>query len=230
MLTQGETFSIELVRSAIGHKLRFEILLFDDWYLSEALVAEAVHHQKKWIRLLKKNRNLETNSFQLKDAQGQPVKFEGAYVSVEEFVKQIPAQAFKMAVVHEKTYWTFSLTVRIPSLGKVRLVISYENSKLTDTCVVLVTNALGWEAKRIITTYLLHWPIETFYQDGKEQLGLDEYLMRNAQAIGKGWVHVPEGAFPEFIGFWMEVFGWAGEGQSTPSTNWAPDQPGRFCQ
>jgi hypothetical protein len=46
----------------------------------------------------------------------------------------------------------------------------------------------------------------------------------------EGWVYVPEGAFPGFIGFWMDVFGWAGEGQSTPSTNWAPDQPSRFCQ
>lgn len=46
-----------------------------------------------------------------------------------------------MVVVNEKTYRAFSLTVRIPSLGKVRLVISYENGKLTDTYVVLVTNA-----------------------------------------------------------------------------------------
>jgi SRSO17 transposase len=179
--------AIDLVRSAIKHRLRFEILLFDGWYLSEALVAEAARRRKKWISLLKKNRNLETNSFQLRDAHGQPIKFEGEHVSVEAFVKQIPANAFKMVVVNEKTYWTFSLTVRIPSLGKVRLVISYENSKLSETYVVLVTNALDWEAKRIIATYLLRWPIETFYQDGKEQLGLDEYLMRNAKAIGKHW-------------------------------------------
>ena len=46
----------------------------------------------------------------------------------------------------------------------------------------------------------------------------------------EGWVFVPEGAFPEFIGFWMKVFDLAGEGQSTPSTNWAPDQNPRFCQ
>ncbi|MBN1452839.1 MAG: hypothetical protein JW963_17610 [Anaerolineales bacterium] len=46
----------------------------------------------------------------------------------------------------------------------------------------------------------------------------------------EGWVHVPEGAFPTFIGFWMKVFDMAGEGQSIPSTNWAPDQPARFCQ
>ncbi len=179
--------AIDLVRSAIWHRLRFAILLFDGWYLSEALVTEAARRRKKWISLLKKNRNLETNSFELKDAQGQPVKFEGEHVGVEEFVKQIPASAFKMVVVHDKTYWVFTLTVRIPSLGKVRLVISYENGKLTDTYVVVVTNALDWEAKRIIATYLLRWPIETFYQDGKEQLGLDEYLMRNAKAIGKHW-------------------------------------------
>ncbi len=179
--------AIELVRSAIRHRLRFEILLFDGWYLSEALVAEAARRHKKWISILKKNRKLETNSFQLRDAEAQPIQFEGEHVSVEEFVKKIPANAFKMVVVKEKTYWTFSLTVRIPSLGKVRLVISYENGKLTDTYVVLVTNALDWEAKRILATYLLRWPIETFYQDGKEQLGLDEYLMRNAKAIGKHW-------------------------------------------
>jgi hypothetical protein len=29
--------------------------------------------------------------------------------------------------------------------------------------------------------------IETFYQDGKTHLGLDEYRMRNAEAIGKHW-------------------------------------------
>jgi len=46
----------------------------------------------------------------------------------------------------------------------------------------------------------------------------------------EGWVHLPEGAFPEWIGFWMNVFGIAGPGQSTPSTDWAPSQPSKFCQ
>jgi hypothetical protein len=44
------------------------------------------------------------------------------------------------------------------------------------------------------------------------------------------WVHVPEGAFPTFMGMWMKLFGWAGEGQIEPSTDWAPDQSIRFCQ
>lgn len=44
-----------------------------------------------------------------------------------------------------------------------------------------------------------------------------------------GWVHVPEGAFPGYMGFWMDVFDIAGPGQSEPSTPWAPDQPEHFC-
>jgi hypothetical protein len=44
------------------------------------------------------------------------------------------------------------------------------------------------------------------------------------------WVHVGEGAFPTYMGFWMKVFGWAGEGHTAPSTDWAPDQSSRFCQ
>ena len=46
----------------------------------------------------------------------------------------------------------------------------------------------------------------------------------------EGWVHVPEGTFPEQIAIWMKTYHLAGPGQSTPSTDWAPDQPGRFCQ
>jgi len=28
--------------------------------------------------------------------------------------------------------------------------------------------------------------------------------------VKEGWIHMPEGAFPEFIGFWMKVYGLAG--------------------
>lgn len=45
----------------------------------------------------------------------------------------------------------------------------------------------------------------------------------------EGWVYVPDLAFPGFIGFWMEVFDMAGEGQSMPSTDMLSDQPSRFC-
>ena len=182
--------AIELVESAIAHKLRFSVILFDGWYLSEDLIEVAKRRRKDWISILKKNRNLETNSFTLKDADGQPIKLEGPHIAVQDLIKLIPANAYREVKVGEKSYWTFTLAVRIPSLGKARIVISYENADLTGTFATLVTNRTDWNAHKIIATYLLRWPIETFYQDGKEHLGLDEYRMRDAKAIGKHWCRI----------------------------------------
>jgi len=179
--------AVELVESAIGHRLRFSTLLFDGWYLSEQLVQVAKRRKKDWISILKKNRNLETNSFVLRDAEDQPISFPKPHIAVQDLIPLIPASAFGEIKVGDQTYWTFTFTARIPSLGKVRLVISYQNAARTGTYVVLITNRLDWNAQQIIATYLLRWPIETFYQDGKGHLGLDEYQMRNAEAIGKHW-------------------------------------------
>jgi len=177
----------ELVAAAIGHKLPFSVVLFDSWYLAKEFVACLRRRKKDWISILKKNRKLETNSFVLKDAHGKRMPLEGPHISVENLVPLIPANAYRAVKVGEQTYWTFTLTVRIPDLGKVRLVISFENAELTGTYAVLVTNRMDWTAQRIIATYLQRWPIETFYQDGKEHLGFDEYRMRDAKAIQKHW-------------------------------------------
>ena len=136
---------------------------------------------------LKKNRNLETNSFTLKDATGQPIPLEGPHIAVEDLVPHIPSTAYRAVAVRDKTYWTFTLAVRLPGLGKVRLVVSFKNAELTGTYAVLVSNRVDWHAQRILTLYLPRWPIETFYQDSKGHLGLDTYRMRNAEAMGKHW-------------------------------------------
>jgi len=177
----------ELVGAAIRHKLPFGVVLFDSWYLAEDFIACLRRRRKDWISLLKKNRKLETNSFELKNAEGKRIVLEGPHISVEDLVPLIPPGAYRAVKVGDQTYWTFTLAVRIPGLGKVRLVISFENAKLTGTYAVLVTNRVEWTAQRIIMTYLLRWPIETFYQDGKQHLGFNEYRMRDAKAIQKHW-------------------------------------------
>jgi len=111
----------------------------------------------------------------------------GPHIQVQELVPQIPRTAYRAVTVGAQTYWCFTLAVRLPRLGKVRLVISFDNAALTGSYAVLVTNRVDWGAPKILATYLLRWPVETFYQDGKTHLGLDEYRMRSAEAIGKHW-------------------------------------------
>ncbi len=169
------------------HKVPCSVLLFDSWYLAEELVSMARYRNKDGISLLKKHRNLETNSFVLKDAAGHPIRLDGPHIAVEDLVPLLPHTAYRAVTVRETPYWTFTLTVRIAGLGKVRLVRSFTSVELTGTYAVLVTNRVDGEAHRIIALSLQRWPREAFYQDGTASLGLDEYRMRNAEAIGKHW-------------------------------------------
>jgi len=152
---------IELLEAAIRHKVPLSVLLFDSWYLADALVSMARYHKKDWISLLKKKRNLETYSFVLKDAAGQPIPLAGPHIAVADLVPLIPPTAYREVTVGDKTSWTFTLTVRLPGLGKVRLVVSFKSAELTGTAAVLVTNRADWSAQRIIALYLPRWPIET---------------------------------------------------------------------
>jgi DDE superfamily endonuclease len=179
--------AIELVEEAIRSKVPFGVVVFDAWYLAEDLIQVLARRRKDWISLLKTNRLLETASFLLRDINGWALKLPSPHMAVEGLVPLIPANAYRAVKVGEHTYWCFTLAVRVPSLGKVRIVVSFEHESLTGRHVVLVTNRVDWSAAKIIGLYLQRWPTETFYQDSKGHLGFNEYRMRSAEAIGKHW-------------------------------------------
>ena len=151
---------IALLEAAMQHQVPFRVLLFDSWYLAEELVSMARYRKKDWISLLKKTRNLETHSFILKDAAGHTIPLAGPQIAVEALVPLIPRTAYRAVTVGGTTYWTFTLAVRLPGLGKVRLVVSFKSAELTGTYAVLVSNRVDWNAQRIMTLYVHRWPIE----------------------------------------------------------------------
>jgi len=98
---------IDLLEAAIRHKVPFSVLVFDRWYLAEELVSMARYRHKDWISLLKKNRNLETTSFGLKDTTGKPLRLAGPHIAVADLVPLIPPTAYRAVTVGDKTSWTF---------------------------------------------------------------------------------------------------------------------------
>ena len=179
--------AVELIEQARRRQLPFTTVLMDSWYLTPDILATLKEHQLDWVSLLKKNRKLELNSFVLRDEGGQPMTLKAAHIKVEELVPLIPRNAYRKLKVGDKSYWCFTRSLRVPGLGKVRLVISFENPELTGTYAVLLSNRTDWSAHKILASYLKRWPIETFYQDSKGHLGLDKYRMRSAKAIQKHW-------------------------------------------
>ena len=152
--------AIERVEAAIRHKVPFGVVVYDAWYLAEDVVRVLARRRKDWISRLQKNRQLETASFHLREANGWALKLPGPHSTVEALVPLIPAQAYRPVTVKEHTYWCFTLAVRIPGLGKVRMVVSYDHASVTGRSVVLVTNRVDWSAAKIIGLYLHRWPTE----------------------------------------------------------------------
>jgi Transposase DDE domain len=179
--------AVELLEEAIRRTVPCGVVVFDAWSLAEDVVHVWARRRKDWISLLNTNRLLETASFQLRDVNGWAMKLPGPHLAVEELVPLIPANAYRSVTVPEQTYWCFTRAVRIPGLGKVRLVVSFETEQLTGRSVVLVTNRVDWSAAKIIRLYGHRWPTETFYQDRQGHLGFNAYRMRSAEAIGKHW-------------------------------------------
>lgn len=88
--------------AAIQHNVPFRVLLFERWSLAEELVSRARYRHKDWSSLLKKKRNLATNSFVLKERAGTPIRLAGPPIAVAERVPRIPPTASRAITVGEK--------------------------------------------------------------------------------------------------------------------------------
>jgi hypothetical protein len=166
--------ALEMSKQAVARLVPFQTVLMDSWVLCTEMAEELAKLKKDWVSLLKKNRNVDVNSCTLRDAQGQKIALPGPHIKVEELVPLIPHSAYTSVQIGDREYGYFALNLRVPGLGKVRIVISFGNAELTGTYAVLSSNRTDWTAKKILETYVQRWPIETFYQDSKGHLGLDE--------------------------------------------------------
>jgi len=179
--------AIELVEEAIRHKGPCGVVVFDAWYLAEDWVRVLARRRQDWSSLRNQNRLVATASVHGRDAHGWPLQLPGPHLAVEDLVPLLPAQAYRPVTIGEHTYWCVTLAVRIPGLGKVRIVVSFAHEPWTGRPVVLVSNRVDWTAAKIIGLYLHRWPTETFDQDSKGPLGFHAYRMRSTEAMGKHW-------------------------------------------
>ena len=177
--------AIEVVEEAIRSQVPLSVVVFDAWDLAEDLIQVLARRRKDWLSLLNTNRLLETASVHRRDLNGWALKLPSPHMAVEGLVPLIPANAYRAVKVGEHTYWCFTLAVRVPGLGNVRLVVSCEHEALPGRPVVLVTNRVDGSAAKSIGLYLQRWPTETCSQDSTGHLGFHEYRLRSAEAMGQ---------------------------------------------
>jgi hypothetical protein len=95
--------AIDLVETAIRHKVPCGVVICDAWSLAADVVRVLARRRKEWISLLKTNRVLDTASVHLRDAHGWTLKLPSPHLAVEALVPLIPATAYRPVNVGEQT-------------------------------------------------------------------------------------------------------------------------------
>ena len=162
----------ELIREAHSKGVNFSCVIFDTWYLSSQVTNIIKELNNYWISPLKSNRIVLKNNKR---------------IILRDYISNIDKSLFKAKKIKDKYYYYYSEIVKISNLGKILLVVYYENSDFSDSVTVLGSNALVWSPDKIIYSFTQRWSIETFYRDSKQNLGFEDYELRKLKGIIRHW-------------------------------------------
>jgi SRSO17 transposase len=169
--------AIELIEEAISWKIPFSIVVADSWYFCQKIIDCLACLSKFWIFASKSNRKVSVN---------------GKWMKLSDYVKILSSDCFKKLSLTKADgqtvdVWSFPHTLRMHKVGRVKVVISFLKCSLKDNPFYLVTNKKEWPMEKILACYLKRWPIETFYRDAKQHLGLEDCEMRLMKGIRRHW-------------------------------------------
>ena len=155
-----------LVKKCRRSGLMFETVIFDSWYLAPTLTEPLQNWNLNWVSRLKSDRVYLGRNEQ----RGTIMDFFRAQAESEWRTIDIDGQ--------KETFSSKCFTLTNQERVK---VVAMKSTEEADGIVLLVTNAKTWKPESIIRTYRLRNAIETFYRDGKQNLGLESYMLRSAE-------------------------------------------------
>jgi len=169
--------AIQLIEDAVISNIPFSCVVADSWYFCEKIIKYLASIGKYWVFASKSNRKICAK---------------GLWMSLREFTKTLRKEDFKQVTItktngKELSVWAFSKTVRMSKVGRVKVVISYLDEPFKGDPFFLVTNRKEWSIVKILSTYAQRWPIETFYRDAKQNLGLEHCELRLLKGIRRHW-------------------------------------------
>ena len=169
--------AIELIKETLSWDIPFNIVAADSWYFCQKIVDFLTSIAKSWIFASKSNRK---------------VLVKGKWIGLSEYTKTLLPNCFKKLSLTKANgqkvdVWSFSRTLRMHKVDRVKIIISFLDANLKGNSFYLVTSKKEWPMEKILTCYLRRWPIETFYRDAKQNLGLEDCEMRLAKGIRRHW-------------------------------------------
>jgi hypothetical protein len=173
--------AIELVDEAIELGLNIDVVMFDSWFCVSGMINALIKRELLFIADLKSNHTAEfivqDTSRKIRLNVNDVFKY-GAHLGTRATLGLVNREG---EVTVQVLYETMAMTLFIPAFNrKLRCIRSVD--KRTGGEKILVTNALSWEAAKIISTYSQRWLIEEFFKNVKGFFGFEKACIRSEQA------------------------------------------------
>ena len=141
-----------------------EIFLFDNWYCKSPVIKKVNERGKIFVSRLRTDSSVEQ---------------EKKHIPLDELIKKIPHNQFKLVKIRGKSYWIYEIILHFKTYGTLRVIASKEG--VYKKPVFLTTNTEKFTGKFIVKLYLKRFLIEVFFKDAKQFLNFETFLCRNAQ-------------------------------------------------
>lgn len=137
-------------------------LLDRDWFTTE-VVDSLADRQQDWIGMLQDDWRLELYSLDSLGIQEEQGTSKHSCLSVADLVSLIHKMRYEPLTLAYQQHWGYTCCLQIAGLGRVRLVVYFNNSQCFGQHTVLVTNRLDWSPRRILAQWLQHRSATNLY-------------------------------------------------------------------
>lgn len=131
-----------------------DLLRFNHQWLSPGLIDALGEAQQNWINLVQHDWFFEVYSLNLLGVSQAISGLKHSCVTIEEIVELTAQASYRRTVVSEQAYYCYTCCLHIAGLGRVRLVVAFDNAEQTGNYGVLLTNCLAWSSQKVLGQWL----------------------------------------------------------------------------
>ena len=97
---------------------------------------------------------------------------------------------FDLVTVKGKNYYVYRYEGNLNGIENAVVLLSYSEKAFGKPKALraILSTDVSLYTKEILNCYVCRWPIEVFFRQCKDKLGLDSYQIRSAQGIRRYWL------------------------------------------
>ena len=151
--------------------------LCDSWYTSAKVMDSFVQKGFYTIGALKTNRILYPCGIRIK---------------VSEFARHLRKtdKDVNLVTVGNRKFYVYRYEGALNDIPNATVIISYPKEAFGNAKAlrVFISTNTKLDVQEILDTYTKRWPIELYFRQSKDKLGLDKYQIRSQQGIQRYWL------------------------------------------